>query len=452
MQMNSGIILSGQQPNLLAAMMEGQQAAQQQNALATDRQTRELYAKHGAGMVAGDPAAINALAGMNPEAALGIQGARLGMDQTRLGMDATRLGMDQTRQEMQFSKERLQMAYASAAQEAQQAAINLSKEQREAEAAKLDGLLSGAAFFYSKGDRAGYEAYVAQNGLDAGQYPFEQFPAIAARGKGTLDALKTFSDMAKGPEGPKPTADMIEYGAAKAEGYAGTLEDWTFGKKKASAPGVTINTGDNAPGIGKLSTDYGYVLDPVTRQPVIDASTGLPMSAPIPGSPAARDLAASTAKAELADKQAAASAAVVLQDIDKAIEQTSGWTAGAGSAIAKVPGTPARNLEGSLNTIKANIGFDRLQQMREASPTGGALGGIAVQELMMLQAVLGSLDQAQSPAQLRENLARLKEIYAPIAKKAAAYPNAAEFGFGGGEAPGPADVSDDDLLQMYGGE
>jgi hypothetical protein len=196
---------------------------------------------------------------------------------------------------------------------------------------------------------------------------------------------------------------------------------------------INVNTGGTGPDLGKLSTDYGYVLDPETGQAKIDPTTGLPVAAPVPGSPAALEAASAEEKARLRDAQSAASADIVLQDIDKAIDQTSGWTAGMGSLLGALPGTPARDLEGSLNTIKANIGFDRLQQMREASPTGGALGGIAVPELVMLQAVLGSLTTDQSPEQLKANLQRLKEVYAPIAAKAAAYPNADQFGFSGGQ-------------------
>ncbi|XAI96521.1 hypothetical protein [Microcystis phage Mae-JY35] len=207
----------------------------------------------------------------------------------------------------------------------------------------------------------------------------------------------------------------------------GPLE-WEKAQRAAGATSISNVVGDGSPGLGKLSTDYGYVLGP-DGKPRIDPNTGLPMAAPVPGSPAARELEQGARQAETRNTQTANSASVVLQDIDRAIEQVSGWTAGPGSALSVVPGSSARDLSASLDTVKANIGFDRLQQMREASPTGGALGGIAVQELMMLQAVLGSLDQAQSPSQLAANLRRLKEIYEPIARKAAAYPNAAEYGF-----------------------
>lgn len=74
-------------------------------------------------------------------------------------------------------------------------------------------------------------------------------------------------------------------------------------------------------------------------------------------------------------------------------------------------GSARRDLESKITTIKANVGFDRLQRMREESPTGGALGQVAVQELNALQSVLGSLDPNQSDEQLLENLNQVEKAY-----------------------------------------
>lgn len=100
-----------------------------------------------------------------------------------------------------------------------------------------------------------------------------------------------------------------------------------------------------------------------------------------------------------------------LQTIDSAMLPTTGVV---GSSLEGVPGTASHNLSNTLKTIKANIGFDRLQAMREASPTGGALGQVAVQELEYLQAVYGSLAQSQSEPQFRYNLMRLYNTYNDI--------------------------------------
>jgi hypothetical protein len=96
--------------------------------------------------------------------------------------------------------------------------------------------------------------------------------------------------------------------------------------------------------------------------------------------------------------------------IDKAIKNSGFWSTGIMSQMTSgVGGTPAKNLAATLDTIKANMGFDELQEMRDNSPTGGALGQVAVQEIQYLQSVIASLDQAQSNEQLKENLARIKQ-------------------------------------------
>lgn len=100
----------------------------------------------------------------------------------------------------------------------------------------------------------------------------------------------------------------------------------------------------------------------------------------------------------------------IINTIDQALPLVGYNTAGLAGA-ANIPGTEGRDLETALTTIKANLGFDRLQQMRDASKTGGALGQVAVKELEALQATVASLDRGQSPAKLRENLADIKYYY-----------------------------------------
>ena len=131
----------------------------------------------------------------------------------------------------------------------------------------------------------------------------------------------------------------------------------------------------------------------------------------IPGGPAdikAGEIGAKTAaRAEMAK----AAAGNVLDAVEDARKLVGYNTAGPGSMFSNVPGTDARDLQSKIETIKANLGFDRLQQMRESSPTGGALGAVAVQELVALQSTVASLDQAQSPKQLRQSLDKIEKHY-----------------------------------------
>lgn len=82
-----------------------------------------------------------------------------------------------------------------------------------------------------------------------------------------------------------------------------------------------------------------------------------------------------------------------------------------GGVAARVGGTKARDLAGKLETIKANLGFDELQKMRDASPTGGALGQVAVKELIALQSTVASLDQGLSEAELKKSIKKIKQHY-----------------------------------------
>lgn len=82
-----------------------------------------------------------------------------------------------------------------------------------------------------------------------------------------------------------------------------------------------------------------------------------------------------------------------------------------GQVLRNIGGTAANNLRTMLGNVLSSIGFDRLQQMREESPTGGALGQVSERELDTLQATIASLDQSQSKAQFVSNLRRVLDHY-----------------------------------------
>lgn|SRR3990167_728197 len=116
--------------------------------------------------------------------------------------------------------------------------------------------------------------------------------------------------------------------------------------------------------------------------------------------------------------------------IDRALEKVGVFSAGPAAMLAWVPGSLPKDLKAEIDTIKANIGFNALQEMRANSPTGGALGQVSNIEIMFLQATLASLDQALSPADLTDRLNRVKgEIASSMARIQAAYEiDAKKFG------------------------
>ena len=108
-------------------------------------------------------------------------------------------------------------------------------------------------------------------------------------------------------------------------------------------------------------------------------------------------------------KDAITQANNVIATIDEIIPGINSLTAGlAGSATRFIPGTPSFDLASKIDTIKANVGFQALQAMRNASPTGGALGQVSEMENRLLQATIASLDPSQSPDQLKANLEKVK--------------------------------------------
>lgn len=144
-------------------------------------------------------------------------------------------------------------------------------------------------------------------------------------------------------------------------------------------------------------------------------------------------------KQAASEKAAGAQAERIIGTIDSALKKIGATSAGIGAAVmGRIPGSKAKDLATDLTTIKANLGFAELQAMRQASPTGGALGAIAVQELEALQSTVASLDQEQSPEQLTANLNAIRKHYSnwqkavtdsgavtPAKKGAAAAPMAA---------------------------
>jgi len=96
--------------------------------------------------------------------------------------------------------------------------------------------------------------------------------------------------------------------------------------------------------------------------------------------------------------------------IAQAKTQATGMTVGfAGNMTKGIAGTPAHDLSQTLLTLQANAGFDRLQEMRNNSVTGGALGQVSERELGLLMAAYAALEQSQSKGQFLQNLGRFEK-------------------------------------------
>lgn len=193
-----------------------------------------------------------------------------------------------------------------------------------------------------------------------------------------------------------------------------------------SGTNVTVTTGAESPSWGEPPKDHIWALDSegnVMLQPQTTPDGGtvyVPLAIPIAGGPAAREVAETEAAAVEREAQQQRAAGTVMNAIGRVRDMAANQdlflpTTGLGGAIlSAVPGTPAADMEAMLQTIRANIGFDRLQAMREASPTGGALGQVSEGERRALESTMGNLEQSQTQEQFLENLDLIEQQYLDI--------------------------------------
>ncbi len=193
----------------------------------------------------------------------------------------------------------------------------------------------------------------------------------------------------------------------------------------AGRPSIQVNTGDTGVNYGDPPKDMAWARNPdgsvLTRQ--VDLPGGgqarSPVAVPIAGGPVEAERAEVAAAAGERAKQEEQSRDIVVQDIDRILSMTGEEeglpvTGIAGATLSQVPGTRQRDVAALLNTVRSNVGFDKLQQMRNASPTGGALGQVSERENVLLQSTLGSLEQSQSTEQFERNLRRLRDVYLDV--------------------------------------
>lgn len=157
-------------------------------------------------------------------------------------------------------------------------------------------------------------------------------------------------------------------------------------------------------------------------------------------------------KLEGAFQTASAKSDVVIQTIDEVLPRVGALSAGLGSLTQVIPGTPAADLKANIDTILANIGFEELQAMRDNSPTGGALGQVAVRELELLQATRANIASSQSPSQLRSNLRKLRrQVKESRERLDKAFNKQSRLAGIEGEQQGElSNLSNDQLIRMLG--
>lgn len=221
MQMNSNIPLSIQGVDVMGAIDRGTAAASNYNALRQQNALANVYRTQGAGIMAGDPGALNALAAFDPQAALGIQ-------QTRQGMQA-----DQQRMDMLSREEQRQIADHAA---------KMSAAERAEAAAQVESAVKAGLAIQ---DPQTWDAYMSQNAPDlVGQFGNRQM--IANRYMSIADIIK-----GQAPADPTKGAPTGYAWADPANRMAGVKPLPGYSK----TPPVQVNLGENSSAFGKKADE-----------------------------------------------------------------------------------------------------------------------------------------------------------------------------------------------------
>ncbi len=200
-RMNAGIILAGQNPDFLGTIDRANTAAARQNQFQQQNALNGVYQQHGQGIAAGDQNALNALAGVDPMAALGVQ---------------------QKRQNMQINQQELELRKQDAARKSQSWAMQLDSQTAAVHQQKIKAGLLAAGQAHASGNLGEVNRI-----LQASDVPplnsLDEFPFLAAQYEGVLTSLDQAAQFGK-PDVYKPQSAP---GKVSADIAAGVLPEGT---------------------------------------------------------------------------------------------------------------------------------------------------------------------------------------------------------------------------------
>jgi hypothetical protein len=192
--------------------------------------------------------------------------------------------------------------------------------------------------------------------------------------------------------------------------------------KLKQTPATNINVGTDGSVHPKAPDGYDYVRDPATGKIKTDENGRVSYYKIEGGHPAdeatalAKKDAKATEKESLAKVQATSTYLNVKAAADEALKHVdTPGVVGIGSKMMRSPSSPTSGIGGlphdiydsSLKTIQSNVTLASLNQMRQSSPTGAALGNVSDFEDKMLQSVIAPLNTYTSPAEARRGINRV---------------------------------------------
>lgn len=225
------------QADQAAAFAKGQQ---RQNALAS------FMSQSGDALMQGDTNALAQFARLDPMAAMQIQ-----KDRQEQQWRADDRGYNRQQDAIANQRADRQFAATEARQARQDGRADeewkwkldahmrgLKDDERAAQTAELEGILSGAAYFYQTGDKDRYNKFLQSKGIDPAEYPFEEFPAHVAQFKPVLDAMESFK-----PEVAEPADEYQRYAQEEQKAGRQPLDRISYANAKRGG-GFSVTTPD----------------------------------------------------------------------------------------------------------------------------------------------------------------------------------------------------------------
>jgi hypothetical protein len=155
-------------------------------------------------------------------------------------------------------------------------------------------------------------------------------------------------------------------------------------KPISGGKGTTVNVGGN--------NDIGTI--PPGKMVTRDEAGNITGMVDIPGGPSATEAAAAAAKTDATDgrKDTFTDTITSAAGIARELASKPGNTGVVGAVAANLSETEAAELRRQVAVLTANATIENLTAMRQASPTGGALGSVTEKEGAMLAAAAGAID------------------------------------------------------------
>lgn len=234
----------------------------------------------------------------------------------------------------------------------------------------------------------------------------------------TPEGRRLMSKRTGQPMGPAagrlPEKDELEFADInKGRIAAGKPEMTREEYVKLKKGGVTVNVGPTGTPFPEPEKGHAYVRNE-DGSVKVDAE-GKPMQYKLPGGTVQEEAkklgekeTASRIQSHITSSNVGQAISTALAEVDK--PGVVGYGAEHARTLAKVAGggTPADRFDAAMDTIKANISFDALKQMRLSSPTGAALGPVSDFENKLLQSTIGPISRYTDAKSVKETLARVR--------------------------------------------